>query len=1813
MLKKFISDKLEAELQTNWKDCHGEGEDGPVFVNFLDENRVYQEVIDTKQLADIVKSKLQAYVKEKRDNQMNIVLFSQALNNMCKIYRIIMMAKGHALLVGQGGSGRHSLTKLASYIAEYELFQIKITKNYQHKHFREDIKQYCEAIGTKPKKGVFLFSDSEIVNESFVEDVNNLISTGEVPNLFSKEEISTIKDKARKLAKDNGKEKEESLMEFIMQRIQSHLHVVFCMAQSGDNLRNYTRMYPGLVNNTTIIWFMPWPTEALFEVAEHFLDLHQNTLNLEEELKNKISKFFGNVHSYVINLSEKMNEELRRRYYVTPTNYIELVSGYIDLLNLKRKEVLSEIRKLGTGLTKLEEAQLSVDQLSKELEFTHIELNRKQKENDELFIKVNQDRNDVEHRKKEVFAKEAVVSKDKMETENLARDAEADLQKALPALLSAQERVERISNSDLAEIKAYSKPPDPVMNVMSVILIFLGAKDLTWMSAKKELSDASFINTLKNFNKDNISTKTIHRVEKYTSRPDMDPDDVSNISKAAGELWGWVLAMEKYAKAFRDIEPKRIKVNMLKERLAKSEEELAFLQNQFRTFKEALEQLEEKLQRTTEEKEQFRQSALELKIRLERADKLVFSLATSKERWGTRKRQLEEQYENLVGDAVLSSAFLSYAGPFPSEYRDDLYNKMMIPTIKGQIPFNRKYEFTEFMVKATEIQAWNQQSLPADPFSIQNAILATKSRRWPLMIDPQLQGNNWIKNMEKENKLIVIDLQTENYLDNYLVRAINTGLPVLLQNIGEELDPSLDPILNKNVKEVAPGRWSIFLGEREVGYNPNFRFYISTKYGNPRYTAEVSTKITLINFSVKEKGLEEQLLSELIKLQDADLEKKRVELIKDRSDNDIKLKNLEEKILKLLQETQGSLIDDDNLLITLQVSKETEDDIKQKMDAAQQTMKKTETLREQYRVLGNSASNLFFVLNNLSQIDNMYQFSLDSYIQLFVKSIKGKQERSLADSLQKKLDAIDERHKRNVYNFACRSLFEKDKILLSMQLAVKIVKMKGELIEKDYDFFLRGPTNVNKSAQPQNPAPDWISPAAWDIITEIDKELTCFGGIMQTFLLNTTHWKKWYQHPTPEEEEFPCDWTNKNEKADPYLQKLIILKAIRPDRVILACKNFVKAKLGPDFITPRVEGWDEIYNDSTPFQPIVFILSPGVDPLSTVEELAKAKQRLLHPLSLGQGQAKKAREKINAIAKEGHWIYLANCHLSISFLDELEKIIDQLRAHIDEGSQFRLFLSSNPHPRFPISILQRSIKITTEPPKGIRENMLRLYTNMPEEQFTRVNQKIHVQYKKLLFSLCWFHCILLERRKFKTLGWNVAYDFNESDFKISENILQLYLDQNTEKSMTGDQAKAVPWDAIRYLIAEINYGGRVTDDWDRRLLNTYANEFFNDKVLTDEKFKLVDYVDFDYSIPDEFLAQWKQPVDRPKGLTSVSSHAWFYETQIRLYRDIDPPVAFGQHINAEISSQIQDSTTLLDSILSLQPRAVSSGSESKEAIVGRMIEDLLKNEKIPEVIDMFDVNEKIKAISDDNPLKVVLKQELARYNKLLIYLRSSLESLDKGIRGLILISEDLEEIMDSLYENKVPSAWKFAYHSLKSLGSWIEDLNRRIKEMYQWAVKGQPAVFWISGFTYPTGFTTALLQKAARNLNISIDSLNFEHICQSAETSNTAAKDGAYISGLFLEGAKWDWDKKTLVEPESMKLFYKMPIIHFKPTIGDGVSKSKAKNKKEAYKCPVYMYPIRSGVRERPSYMFAINLDPGISEWDHWTKRGTALLMSLAD
>jgi len=191
---------------------------------------------------------------------------------------------------------------------------------------------------------------------------------------------------------------------------------------------------------------------------------------------------------------------------------------------------------------------------------------------------------------------------------------------------------------------------------------------------------------------------------------------------------------------------------------------------------------------------------------------------------------------------------------------------------------------------------------------------------------------------------------------------------------------------------------------------------------------------------------------------------------------------------------------------------------------------------------------------------------------------------------------------------------------------------------------------------------------------------------------------------------------------------------------------------------------------------------------------------------------------------------------------------------------------------------------------------------------------------------------------------------------------------------------------------------------------------------------------------------------------------------------------------------------------------------------------------------------------------------------------------------------------------QVPPAWQKAYPSVKNLSAWYAELAQRIETLREWADGSYPKVYWLGGFTYPTGFLTAVLQTSARKNNVSIDGLSWDFLVSNTEEKDITQppRDGVYIKGMFLEGASWDHQAGCLAEPRPMELIVSMPIIQFKPV------ESKKKAVKGTFSCPCYLYPVRTGTRERPSFTIAIDLKSGSAEPEFWTKRGTAILLTLA-
>jgi len=1686
------------------------------------------------------------------------VMFSDAIGQVCRIKRVLGMPRGHAMLVGVGGSGRQSLTKLASYVAGFKVFMVEVVRGYKMELFREDLKKLYEKTGVNGEETVFLFNDTQVIESGFLEDINGMLTSGEVANLYPPEELTGIRESVRGDVRAAGlPELNDTLWSFFVERVRANLHVVLCMSPIGSSFRNYVRMFPALVSCTTINWFSEWPADALKEVALKFLE----DVNIAPELLPGVASVFATTQTSVITESASMLSRLGRPNYVTPTNYLELVKGYCKLLQEKRASVGDQAFKLKNGLQKLSDTAEQVAEMSIELEQKKKIVARAQTECEEMLVVIVQEKRVVDEQQKQVNTESEKIAKEEKETKVIADDAQADLDKAMPALEAAQKALELLNKKDLAEVKMYQKPPKAVEKTIEAVMV-LRKSEPTWAEGKKQLGDPNFPVQLVNYDKDTLNDAILNKVSKWTKDPEFDPEVVGSVSKAAKSLCMWVRAMEVYGRIAKEVAPKRAKLQAAMKTLSQKQALLASAQAKVKEISDKVLALRERYTENVNNKDKLKKDSEDLEIKLDRAKNLVDGLGGERVRWEGSISVLEAALLNLVGDCLLAAAFLSYCGPFDSDYRSKLLDDQWLKSVKQlQIPCSAEFDFCLFLANNEDVRDWNIQGLPADAFSTENGVLVTRGTRWPLMVDPQEQANKWVKNMEKENGLKLITLKQSDFLRT-LENAIQFGQPVLLQEIMEELDPALEPIMSRAIVKVG-NRQIIKLGDKEIDYNPEFRFYLTTKLANPHYTPEISTKSTIVNFCVKQQGLEDQLLGTVVRKERPELELQKNDLVVAVAAGKRKLVQLEDQILYMLSHAEGSLLDDEELVLTLQSSKTTSAEVTSQLIISEQTEKKIDAAREGYRPTAYRASILYFLLADLARVDPMYQFSLDAYVALFNQSLE-KSARS--DDLQERLKNLNDYHTFFVYRSTCRALFEAHKLLFSFQICCKILQGAKKMNLQEYDFFLRGGQVFDKSQQPPNPCSDWIGETAWDHITELDK-LPSFRNILTSFESSARDWKEWYRHPEPETSaaRLPGEWENRCSE----LQRLIIMRCLRPDRIVFSVNAFIINNLGQKYTEPPVLDLNLVLGDSTATAPLIFVLSPGVDPTNQLLQLAEQKQITFNTIALGQGQAPHALRLIDNGVLEGHWVLLANCHLMMSWLGELDKIIEGMPAR-QPHPQFRLWLSSAPLDSFPIGILQRAVKMTTEPPKGLKANMTRLINNMSDQKFNACGKPF--KYKKLLYAMCWFHAVLVDRRKFLNLGWNIPYDFNDADFEVSELCLRLYLDEYDE----------TPWDALKYLIAEINYGGRVTDDWDRRLMNVYMASFFNDETLSVPNYRL------------SSLSQYVVPEDGP----------------LSLYREVcsglpvvDRPECYGQHSNADVASQISSGNTMLETIVSLQPRAADASGVTPEDKVYALADDLLT--LLPEPIDVGAKTGE----GDGSALFVVLTQELDRYNALLKAMRKGLTDVRLGIKGLVVMSSELDAIFQKMLIGMVPTAWMFAYPSLKPLASWSRDLLLRWQQLMSWCEVGPPKVFWLAGFTYPTGFLTALLQTSARNNNVSIDTLAWEFPILTVEEKDVTGrpKEGAYIKGLFLEGAGWSYDNSCLCEPEPMELVYAMPMIHFKPI---EAKKSKAKG---VYQCPAYLYPLRTGSRERPSFMLAIDIKSGSVEPEVWTKRGTALLLALAE
>ncbi|XP_071830856.1 dynein axonemal heavy chain 1-like isoform X2 [Apostichopus japonicus] len=1775
LMKKKISESFQTDFKEVTPTKHLFYGD---FVGANVDNKVYAEINDQKKMIKVMEENLEDY-NQVNTAQMKLVLFMDATKHVCRISRIIRQPLGNALLLGVGGSGRQSLTRLAAHMAEYELFQIELAKNYGTNEWREDLKTIMLKAGLENKAIVFLFSDTQIKSESFLEDINNILNSGDVPNIYAFDELDSIYNAMKPIVQDSGMQATKAnLYSAYTKRVKSNIHTVLCMSPIGEIFRARLRQFPSLVNCCTIDWFSEWPDEALMSVAKNFLSDIPD-LDEGDEVVDGLVSMCVVVHQSVAEKSKMFLAELSRHNYVTPTSYLELLGIFAKLLQLKKMELKTARNRTKLGLDKLLATATDVAKMQEELEMMQPMLEEASKETVLTMEQIQKD-TIVANETKEVVQKEEqqAVAKAK-ETQEIADDAQRDLDEALPALDAALASLKSLNRNDVVEVRAMQRPPNGVRITVEAVCIMKGVKakkvagdkpgvkvDDYWEPGKALLQDpGKFLDSLFTFDKDNIPDSVITKIEPFINNDEFTPAAIAKASKACTSICQWVRAMHKYHFVAKNVAPKREALRMAQQDLAETQRILDEAKARLREVEDGIATLQAKYNDCVSKKEELENKCDLCKARLTRADKLIGGLADEKDRWQESVERLNSVMGDIVGDVLVSASYVAYLGAFTGEYRASLSEEWISKFAEHHVPHTNDPLLVPSFGDAVKIRSWQIAGLPRDNLSTENGVIVQFSQRWPLFIDPQGQANKWIKTLEKDNGIDVMKLTDRDFLRS-LENAVRFGKPCLMENVREELDPALEPILLRQTFK-SQGSTVIRLGDAVIPYHDDFKFYITTKLPNPHYTPEVSTKVTLVNFTLSPSGLEDQLLARVVAEERPDLEEAKNQLIVSNAKMKQELKEIEDKILERLSSSEGNPVDDVDLISTLEASKIKAQEIKAKVIVAEQTEREIDETRSQYIPVAVRTQLLFFCTTDLANVDPMYQYSLEWFVGLFLAGIANSER---ADNVAQRIININEYFTFSLYSNVCRSLFEVHKLMFAFLLCARILMNDNKINMDEWRFLLAGGTSIPEELD--NPASEWLSERAWKEILST-AALPKFSEFAKDFSNHLEGYKRIFDSIEPHREPLSGDW---NTNLDDF-QKIVVLKCIRADKVTNAMQDFVSTKLGQRFIEPQTADLSVAFKESSPIIPLVFVLSTGTDPAADLYKFAEEMRfsKKLSSISLGQGQGPRAEAMMRSAMDRGKWVFFQNCHLSPSWMPSLERLLENIdpdKVHRD----FRLWLTSMPSPKFPVAILQNSSKMTIEPPRGIKANLLQSYISLTDDLLNSCTNRVH-EFKSLMLSLTLFHGITLERRKFGPLGFNIPYEFTTGDLRICMSQLKMFLMEYEE----------VPFKVLEYTAGHINYGGRVTDDWDRRCIMNILNDFYSENSLQEE-----------HSFSESGI--YRQ-------IPTTHDHNG-YLAYIRSLPINDTPEIFGLHNNANITFAQNETFSLLNNILLLQPRTASGGGRSREEVIEEAAKSILN--KVPKPMNLERVIQ-LHPVKYEESMNTVLIQEVIRYNRLLSTIHQTLNDLLKALKGLVVLSQELETMSNSIFNNNVPELWAGkAYPSLKPLSSWVSDLILRTDFIQSWIDKGIPSVFWISGFFFPQAFLTGTLQNYARKAIISIDTINFgfEVMKESAEDLTTRPENGCYIHGLFVEGARWNSNQHLLAESRPKELYTDMPVMKLIPMA----------NRKQPlsgiYICPVYKTLTRAGTLSTTGHStnFVVPVEvPSDQPQRHWIKRGVALICAL--
>uniref|UniRef100_A0A915HKX7 Dynein heavy chain, cytoplasmic n=1 Tax=Romanomermis culicivorax TaxID=13658 RepID=A0A915HKX7_ROMCU len=1383
-----------------------------------------------------------------------------------------------------------------------------------------------------------------------------------------------------------------------------------------------------------------------------------------------------------------------------------------------------------------------------------------------------------------------------------------------------------IQRQHLVVVRSLASPPDPVKLALEAVIFLLtrNQASLEWKNIRSFIMRDDFVSQILNFHPESAITDDIREKMKsrYFDNPEYNYEKVNRASQACGPMVKWAIAQINFADMLHKVEPLRNELKKLERDASENKKRGDEVNAVIAQLEKSIASYKEEYALLISDAQAIKADLAAVQGKVDRSIRLLTNLGSERKRWEQSSETFRSQMETIIGDVLLSAAFLAYAGYFDQQMRYSLYANWSHHLEMAAIQHRSDMARLEYLSNPDDRLRWQKNQLPSDDLCTENAIMLKRFNRFPLIIDPSGQAIDYLMNELKDKKITKTSFLDDSFRKN-LESALRFGNPLLVQDV-ESYDPILNPVLNRELKRTG-GRVLITLGDQDIDLSPSFQIFLSTRDPTIEFAPDVCSRVTFVNFTVTRSSLQSQCLNQVLKAERPDIDQKRSDLMKLQGEFALKLRHLEKSLLQALNDAKGKILDDDRVISTLETLKQEAAEVTKKAAETELVMMEVEKTSAQYTPLSISCASLYFTLEQMNQIHFLYQYSLQFFMDIFTSVLSDNSHLTGATDHTQRLSIITKDIFQITYDRVARGMLHEDRMTFAILLAR--IFLKGSSVESSYDtefnHLLRGADTLGVTGDNNNTS---LAGNRKDLQSILGKEqinglskLTTLPAFANCFdKIDARELSTWLNDQHPEKALLQV-WESK-ETLTPIgesVHRLLLIHALRPDRFLAACHLFVTKVFGDNFTAQSEKVLDLpsiVDREIKSSTPVLLCSVPGYDASGRIDDLSAEMTKGLTSVAIGSAEGfAQADKTINSSAKSGRWVMLKNVHLAPQWLVQLEKKLHSLAPH----PQFRLFLTMEIHPKLPFNLLRAGRILVFEPPPGIKANLLRTFSTIPSQRMS----KSPAERARLYFILAWFHAIVQERLRYSPLGWSKKYEFSEADLRVACDTLDTCVEL-TAMGRANLPPEKVPWDAVKTLLSQCIYGGRVDNRFDQILLDCFIEKLFTSKSFDPDRILVqnVDGAGKNLTVPDglrrEQFVQWVESIN-----------------------ELQSPYWLGLPNNAEKVLLTTRANMVLSNVMKMQD--LEDDDVSGQGTVGKLLkmtdddEELAYAAGTPGVAELAAADSRplwMKQLFDASALWLkLLPQNLPTLRRTVENMRHPLyrffeREINLGSRLLSDVRHDLSDLVlicqnqkkqtnhhrslsTNLNKGIVPDTWrKYALPPGTTVIQWIYDFAERIKQLNEISnafVKDQAKAFknvrvWLGGLFAPEAYITATRQFVAQSNAWSLEELFLEvHVAESFD--KLKFDDCSFgVTGLKLMGAKSVENSKLTICDQ---IFTDMRAVQFKWLRAEGKRADKATS--GILTLPVYLHSTRQHLLFTLDFNAADNLEPRI-----FYERGVAVICS---